>query len=579
VRTTKITLTTGALFAFLAIRCFAVEPLVKIDRIETDRIFTAGIILEKGGDFTIKGVGMLARHSDEFIAYAWLLDSSTRKPIWIMDRQNTSRKGEEEIRQADDAINLKPGKYELYYYAGNNWLGEINIKGRDIFQLLGDLFSGRFDNGLEDNLDKFYVGIYPARDGFKDFTLFKPDGTFPDALIQFNKVGDSKYLQQGFKLDKPMSLHIYGMCEYPSGYKSPTDYARIINADTREKVWEMDRWDTEPAGGGSKNRVADTDIDFDKGSYILTYVTDDSHSWPDFNVMPPYDPFNWGVALLPAAKTDKNAFHLFTPKGRGDALVDLTRARDNDDLSQAFKIDKDMSLRVVCLGEWSGDFVDYGWIEDASTGRTVWELTYRNSEHAGGATKNRMFDGIVKLSRGAYVARYTTDGSHAYRDWNDSPPYDPEAWGLAIYPTGDFDKSKFHLIDEEQAEKSADVLVRMTRLGDNVRKREKFTLDRQTRIHIYAVGEGDPDEMFDYGWIINDRSGKSIWEMTYRNTEYAGGARKNRMFDDSIILDPGTYEVYFITDGSHAFNDWNSAKPRDPASWGITVSIEKNKTG
>jgi hypothetical protein len=116
----------------------------------------------------------------------------------------------------------------------------------------------------------------------------------------------------------------------------------------------------------------------------------------------------------------------------------------------------------------------------------------------------------------------------------------------------------------------------LTRLGDNVHKREKFTISKVTRIHIYAVGEGDSEEMFDYGWITNDKTDKTVWEMTYRNTEPAGGAMKNRMFDDTVILEAGTYEVYFVTDGSHSYNDWNSAKPRDPASWGITISIDKS---
>ena len=66
--------------------------------------------------------------------------------------------------------------------------------------------------------------------------------------------------------------------------------------------------------------------------------------------------------------------------------------------------------------------------------------------------------------------------------------------------------------------------------------------------------------------------------MTYRNTEPAGGASKNRLYDDIVILDKGEYEVNYVTDGSHSFNDWNSAKPRDPSGWGITISIDKGQT-
>jgi hypothetical protein len=75
---------------------------------------------------------------------------------------------------------------------------------------------------------------------------------------------------------------------------------------------------------------------------------------------------------------------------------------------------------------------DYGWIEEAKTGRRVWEMTYRSTEHAGGASKNRRFDGTIRLSAGEYVLRYETDGSHAFGDWNADPPDDPEMWGVTV---------------------------------------------------------------------------------------------------------------------------------------------------
>jgi hypothetical protein len=45
------------------------------------------------------------------------------------------------------------------------------------------------------------------------------------------------------------------------------------------------------------------------------------------------------------------------------------------------------------------------------------------------------------------------------------------------------------------------------------------------------------------------------------------------LFDGDITLEPGDYEVYFETDDSHSFNDWNAAKPRNPGMWGITISL------
>ena len=88
------------------------------------------------------------------------------------------------------------------------------------------------------------------------------------------------------------------------------------------------------------------------------------------------------------------------------------------------------------------------------------------------------------------------------------------------------------------------------------------------------TGEGDRDDMYDYGWI-EDKRGRVIWEMTYQNTEHAGGALKNRLFNDLIILDEGEYKVHFVTDGSHSFKKWNSNPPYDPFHWGIMVMREE----
>jgi hypothetical protein len=142
-----------------------------------------------------------------------------------------------------------------------------------------------------------------------------------------------------------------------------------------------------------------------------------------------------------------------------------------------------------------------------------------------------------------------------------------------IFPGNGFNSKNFSKLSKGDITKDSNILVKMVMVRDDERRRDKFTLNKQSRIHIYAIGEGNRDEMYDYGWIIDDRTNRAVWEMTWRNTEPAGGARKNRMYDDDILLDPGTYEVYYISDGSHSFNDWNASRPDDPVNWGITISI------
>ncbi|MBI3189567.1 MAG: hypothetical protein HYZ33_02850 [Ignavibacteriales bacterium] len=77
--------------------------------------------------------------------------------------------------------------------------------------------------------------------------------------------------------------------------------------------------------------------------------------------------------------------------------------------------------------------------------------------------------------------------------------------------------------------------------------------------------------MFDYGWIENARTGEVVWEMTYTMTFHAGGARKNRMVNTTIVLDKGEYLLRYVSDDSHSYRDWNMDAPDDPTMWGITL--------
>jgi hypothetical protein len=554
------------------------EVLVKLDNPDLDAFKTAGFELKMAGKVKIDAVGLSLKYRDDLNVYSWILNSETREPVWVMKESRSDRiRGSKVLYEEKDDIQLEAGKYELYLYSGSFYFSNISIRGTgDFFDFLGDIFGDRDRRDWEEYLRDCYVELSSDEISRKDLAFFDVTGDLDGALIKYNKLGDSEYIQTGFTLEKPMSIKIYSVFEFPQDYQNPVDYGWIVNADTRDKVWEIDRWNSDWAGGARKNRIYNNEIELDKGNYLLYFVTDDSHSYEEFNANPPYDPINWGIAILPGKNFDPKYFKVFEPADKGEALVDLTRARDDDFMEQPFKLKDKTTLHVYAIGEYSygsREFVDYGWIQDAATGRIVWEMTYRNTDHAGGAKKNRMFDGQVTLPKGEYIAYYITDDSHSYRDWNDSPPFDPSHWGLAIYPGEGFKSDNFMKLSKSDITKDSNILVKMVMVRDNERHREKFTLDKQTRVHIYALGEGDRDEMYDYGWIIDDRTNRAVWEMTWRNTEPAGGARKNRMFNDDIILDPGTYEVYYVSDGSHSFNDWNAARPSDAVNWGITISV------
>jgi len=92
---------------------------------------------------------------------------------------------------------------------------------------------------------------------------------------------------------------------------------------------------------------------------------------------------------------------------------------------------------VYALGEGSdGEMFDFGWIENAATGRKVWEMEYRETEPAGGHAKNRRVDRTIRLEKGEYVLRYVSDDSHSYNNWNVSAPQDAAHWGMTVLAAG-----------------------------------------------------------------------------------------------------------------------------------------------
>jgi len=200
----------------------------------------------------------------------------------------------------------------------------------------------------------------------------------------------------------------------------------------------------------------------------------------------------------------------------------------------------------------------------------VWEMSAANAEHAGGANKNRVVDEVIELDKGDYIVYATSDGSHSYEDWNASPPYNKEMWGITLLVAG----GRRDNVTAYREEADRSFLARIAMVGNSENKSERFRMERNGSVHVYSLGEGEQGEMNDYAWIEDAQSGRVVWEMTYRMTDHAGGAKKNRVFNDTVHLDKGDYIVYYETDGSHSYEEWNSSPPTDPAGWGVTIRLE-----
>jgi hypothetical protein len=587
-----IILTTAVFLIFLTyLASFAGEKLIiELKDFNRTELKAGGFTLPNETSIHIKAFGAGAGRgktysSDRMFAYGWIINSDTREKVWIMSPNNTSLSRNE--RKFDDYVKLPKGSYEVYFSAcffeyHTTWThintnidhreGDdfVDIGGRKNFFLswLEDWFGDDIYKDFDKRAKKWGIELFVDQN--TDVALFNPPKEFPNVLYKAVNLGENEYIKQGFVLSKPVSIHVYALGEM-TREDEPADYAYILETKNHRRIWEMTRRDVSKAGGAGKNTKFDGSVNLDAGKYILYYLTDDTHSYLDWNDAPPYDPLNYGITLRVYDEKDKNIFQLFKPKEDQNVIVSITKVGDSETRSEGFTLKKDAAVRIYAIGERYSSrrqMADYGWIVNAKTRTKVWEMNVDDSRYAGGASKNRMVDEIVHLKKGSYIVYYQTDDSHSYDDWNDDAPHDQEHWGISVFAADeDFDMSA---VEKYKEERDKNVVAQIIRVRDNANQSEIFKLTEPTRIRIYANGEGQRNEMFDYGWI-EDASGKVIWEMTYSMTFHAGGARKNRIVNTSILFDKGEYKLCYKSDDSHSYSYWNDDAPEDPQYWGITL--------
>lgn len=601
----RIQIAAAALLSSLVISTAAwgaTAQIVKVRDFRKGELYCKAFEVTAPTSINIDAVGSITGHGEKMAAYAWIIPAGGLEPVWAMDDGNTDEYNDDSrLREYDSSVELEPGKYQVYFYAGvtNIWDGvnvsldweelkaaleelkkNLTAKKADLEELEKQLKEGnwRVDVDTDDSeeqaelLAEYRLEITGDNSVIRTTTCsYNSDRLVAEIL----RPDHDQYTSVGFSLSKPMEIEIEGIGEIPDWSESYADYGWIVNADTRKREWSMAderlRW----AGGAEKNKMVRTTINLDKGNYLLYYVTDDSHSYDDWNSPPPYNPEAYGVRITAVNKSDLAAVTPYKETSSQMSLLSIVRAGDDFMEVKPFHVKQDCKVRVYAIGEYSsgsGDFADYAWIERQGDTRPFWLMQERNTEPAGGAKKNRLADEVLTLPKGDYVLGYVTDDSHAYGAWNAGAPYDQKNYGVSLFAVDkNFDKS---LITEQQAEtESKEVLAKITRVGDDADESAVFSLDKPTRVHIVAMGEGQGNEMYDYGWIENRDNDDIVWEMTYRKTDPAGGADKNRLCDTRVLLDAGRYKIHYVSDGSHSFGNWNAQQPRNPQYWGITVML------
>jgi hypothetical protein len=496
----------------------------------------------------VKVVGVLLEterenSQDPWTANAWILDARTREVVWELAAVPAEPHGPG-LRTFSGTVQLPAGDYEVHYSAFPGGTGNFDLDEADQLSLrleAEDLHPIAPERALE---------------------AFDADIRVASAAKGYG------YARTGFVLDRPAELDVRMMGEATRSQKM--DYGWIQNADTREMVWSFDYARSSPAGGSTRNRLQMERIELPAGRYVAQYVQSASHGPGGWNAAPPWDPSLWGMSLRAVDPEVRSALGTFeySPVSEDDAVVAITQVRNDERRAVGFTLKAPLEVRIYALGESSGSRMsDYARLVKARTYSPVWTMEYSDTRHAGGSTKNRLYEGTLRLEPGDYVLQYAADDSHAYGDWNASEPFDPALWGVTLSAVGSFDRSTIEEYDEANDPR---LIVRMTGVRDGQQLRRSIRIEQDTEVAIYALGESSGGEMSD-GARITDDVGRTVWTMRYDETQHAGGSNRNRVYHGVVRLSPGEYEVNYFTDSSHAYGRWNSTPPNDPESWGITI--------
>lgn len=407
-----------------------------------------------------------------------------------------------------------------------------------------------------------------------------------DLLLTLTPSDSTLLAAGGFVLTEADEVNVE--VQYPSERRGADPAVWILDAGTREVTWRLDPARHRP----DRERLLFSEtIDLPAGTYEV-YLDTESYGrrdeWDDLEgigdlIEEVFDEI-FGRRRERDEVTEDARVQIFAGSGYPEpdlkatsepflekAFVTLTGLGNNQTAWQGFSLTDETEIEIYAIGEGTHDVLfDYAWIVDAATREPVWKMEADHTRDAGGHSSNRVLRDQVRLPAGDYAVYFVTDEWHAAGDWEKTPPFDPDFWGITLLLGDEASRTHVSLFDLDAFEQNRR-LATVTGLGDREDEWMTFTLSQASEVRIFALGEGSDGEMNDYGGIENAETGDDVWVMEYDETMHAGGAEKNRLYSGTIQLPAGRYEVYYYSDDSHSFDGWNAPPPFDPPAWGITV--------
>ena len=89
-------------------------------------------------------------------------------------------------------------------------------------------------------------------------------------------------------------------------------------------------------------------------------------------------------------------------------------------------------------------------------------------------------------------------------------------------------------MDEWILTRQEQALINFTGVDDEYFAEKILNVSKPVSVKVYAIGEATSDGDYDFGWITDLKSRERIWNLDYRNSMRAGGARKNRLSENIL---------------------------------------------
>lgn len=417
-----------------------------------------------------------------------------------------------------------------------------------------------------------------------------------EGLVVLERMDAESLQYNAFEVDRTVRMSIEGMGSFESEASDSerlAAYAWILDAETREPVWQMEPANVE-RGKRTLAELHDT-LRLDTGRYYLYFASYGnflrgrrngaetvSDKWKK-------DSKHWHIVmnLVEGKETDVRRIHLDeAPLDMfdGERVVWTSGTLDDHEKRQyIFKLDQPTPFTIRATGEISEDSHDFATINNQRTGEEVWRMQATNTVAAGGVAENRMARARVELDPGVYSFSYQTDATHAYDDWRGNPPFDPAGWGMVVtMPETSEPVTRYDPWENGRP------LLSMMPFRDDHYQSITFRVTGKERVVMYGMGEMRRGDRYDFGWIETvspDSEGQYdaddvdrypeedlvVWEMHYDTSTPVGGDDSNREEMAFVELLPDVYRLQYRTDGSHSYTNWSNGEPENGNRWGVAL--------